>query len=299
VGTSVVVGSHDKPYPDPRQQHCAGGFIAKNIALGTEFISDIILIQFTADSQVDLSPDRGSTRIALRTISEALVQAATRLLALEDGELAADHRPAIIQGGPNSSVVEIFIYDTLPGGAGFSKLALDKNLELFESALEILENCGANCDSSCYRCLRRFSNKFEHNLLDRHLGASLLRHLIYGTQPTISDEKILDYTNILTEALNERSNNTIQIAINKPLSTSLGKVNFPIVVQLKDRTFGICFSHPFIPQKPLDENLSELYEYGFEKNLELLKPIDTQRVASKLPDVVTEIWNTISVYINN
>jgi len=299
VGTSAVAGSHDKPYPDPRQQHCDGGFIAKNIALGTEFISDIVLIQFTADDQVDLSPDRGSTRIALRTISEALVQAATRLLALEDGELAADHRPAIIHGGPNRSVVEIFVYDTLPGGAGFSKLALDTNLKLFESALQILENCGANCDSSCYRCLRRFSNKFEHNLLDRHLGASLLRHLIYNTQPTISYEKVSEYTNILTDALHERSNKSIQIAINKSLSTSVGNVDFPITVQLEDRTFGICFSHPFMPEKPLDEKLSELYEYGIDKNLELLKPIDTQRVASKLPDVVTEIWNSISGYINN
>ena len=299
VGSSVVGGSHDKPYPDPRQQHCEDGKVARNIALGTEFISDILLMQFKADSYIDIAPTRASTRVALRTISESLVQAAVRLLALDDSELAADFRPALVTGGPDASLVEIFMYDTLPGGAGFSKLALDQGVKLFETALEILENCGANCDSSCYRCLRKFSNKFEHNLLDRHLGASLLKHFIYGTRPQISASKIAEYSEVLSVALQERSDMSITISRDYSFESSIGLVEFPLAINTPSGLYGMCFSHPLVPEQPVDEKLMELYEFGMDRSLSLIKPIDAQRVTYKLPEVVTEIWELASGQVNS
>jgi Lhr-like helicase len=294
VGTSIVRGSHDKPYPDSRQQHCEDGKVARGIALGTNFISDILLMQFKADTYIDISPTRSSTRIALRTICESLVQGAVQLLALDESELAADFRPAIIPGGPDSSLVEIFMYDTLPGGAGFSRLALDQGIKLFETALVILESCSANCDSSCYRCLRKFSNKFEHNLLDRHLGASLLRHFIYGSAPSIPEERVAELTNTLTTALQERSDLSIKVNPSFTFNSSVGEVTFPLAIETDKGIFGICLSHPLVPERPFDSALQDLYEFGMDPDLYLVKPIDSQRLIYKLPEVITEIWELIS-----
>ena len=51
-------------------------------------------------------------------------------------------------------------------------------MELFQRALRLVKICPENCDASCYRCLRSFKNKFEHGLLDRHVGAELLEYLL-------------------------------------------------------------------------------------------------------------------------
>jgi hypothetical protein len=69
--------------------------------------------------------------------------------------------------GMNGLEAEIFLYDTLPGGAGFSTQLAGRGLELFREALSLMKTCPEDCDASCYRCLRSFKNKFEHSLLDR------------------------------------------------------------------------------------------------------------------------------------
>ena len=53
-----------------------------------------------------------------------------------------------------------------------------------------LENCPADCDESCYQCLRSFRNRFEHQLLDRKVGASLLRYILNGTMPTLDQARL-------------------------------------------------------------------------------------------------------------
>lgn len=298
IGANTINGAHDKPYPFPRQQACEDRKVAKNVALGTTFYSDILLMQFRADDYIDISPAKSVTKMALRTISESLVQAAVRLLALEESELAADFRPAIVDGGPNRSLVEIFMYDTLPGGAGFSRLALDQGITLFETALSILENCSANCDSSCYRCLRKFSNKFEHNLLDRKLGASLLRHFIYGTRPNLSEKEVDSLVTTLSAALQERANMGLELSKQMEYESSVGNVTFPLVLKTQSGNFGICFSHPLVPEQPTDSSLMELYEYGVERNLILFKPIDAQSLLLKLPEVVSELWDASNGQVN-
>ncbi len=69
---------------------------------------------------------------------------------------------------------EIFLYDTPPGGAVVASQLVECGGELFQRALKLMRTCPENCDASCYRCLRSFKNKFEHGLLDRHVGAYLV-----------------------------------------------------------------------------------------------------------------------------
>ena len=127
--------------------------------------------RFASTPPITLIPGLLATDVALRTISEALTKAACARLELEANELQAEYRPALTSAGRDGLEAEIYIYDTLPGGAGFAKRVGELGLSIFEDALKLLEKCPDNCDRSCYRCLRSYKNKFEHELLDRILGA--------------------------------------------------------------------------------------------------------------------------------
>jgi hypothetical protein len=48
-----------------------------------------------------------------------LAKAACRTLEIEPGEILSEYRPALTEAGAAGLEAEIFIYDTLAGGAGF------------------------------------------------------------------------------------------------------------------------------------------------------------------------------------
>src|SRR4029079_13287115 len=90
--------------------------------------------------------------------------------------------------------------------------------QFFEEALQLLEHCPANCDRSCYRCLRSYKNKFEHDLLDRHLGASLLRFALYDTAPTLNPTRVARSTDLLFEDLDRQGIDGLSLERNKKIS---------------------------------------------------------------------------------
>src|SRR6266404_9879579 len=150
---------------------------------------------------VQLRPGQYPTDVALRTVSEALAKAGSKLLGIEPGELMAEFRPALTPEGQRGLESEIFVYDTLPGGAGFSAQLVGRGQELFELALSLIEKCPEGCDASCYRCLRSFKNKFEHRLLDRHVGAELFEYLLDGELPGFNAERLQASTELLCNDL--------------------------------------------------------------------------------------------------
>jgi len=68
---------------------------------------------------------------------------------------------------------------------------------LFNRAVTLLNTCPENCDGSCYRCLRSFKKKFEHTLLDRHVGAELFEYLLRGAQAAFDPKCVNDSTALL------------------------------------------------------------------------------------------------------
>ena len=82
-------------------------------------------------------------------------------------------------------------------------------------------------------------------------------------------------------------------------TNSVGLVEFPLAIKTTSGLYGMCFSHPFVPEQPVNEKLMELYEFGVDSGISLIKPIDAQRVTYKLPEVVTEIWEVAIGQINS
>lgn len=186
--TGKLLRAHLKPYPDDKQPKCTHGFVPDGIVLGTDFVTDVALFSFRLDDPYRLKAGETITQIALRTVSEALARAACNELQIDPGEIQAEFRGALSQDGVAGLETEIFLYDTLPGGAGFAKAAAERGTSLFVEALRLMEECpNSGCDSSCYRCLRTFRNRMDHSALDRHAGAALLRAVL--DRPTVSFDR--------------------------------------------------------------------------------------------------------------
>ena len=256
---SKLGGAHGKPYPDDDgQQMCDGDRTARHLVLGTDFITDIALFSMRVAAPVKLKPGHSSTAVALRTISEALAQAACQLLEIEPGELLAEFRPALTPAGKSGLEAEIFLYDTLPGGAGFSSQIAERGLELFQWALHLIEHCPEECDASCYRCLRNFKNKFEHSLLDRHVGAALLQYLLTGDQPGFDAERLRSAATLLCQDLQRQGDDGITFEREVAVNTKKGPLTAPILARnTAGQMFIIALSGPLTNDHPADPAIVE------------------------------------------
>ncbi|WP_298189054.1 DEAD/DEAH box helicase [Metallibacterium sp.] len=209
----ALSGPHFKPYPDPGKQTCRGGRAAREVVLGTDFITDVALFSLKVASPVRLLPADSITRLALRTLCEALSRAATELLQIEAGEVMAEFRPAVTAAGCEGLEAEIFLYDTLPGGAGFAQQAAAKGTTLFAEARRIMAECPENCDLSCYRCLRSFRNRIDHGVLDRHTGMALIDYLVSGSLQDFNADRLLASSKLLLADLERQGGKRLALSI--------------------------------------------------------------------------------------
>ena len=183
--------SHTRPYKiessysRPRANTTCNGNFA-NVFLGHVFTSDLLLLRLTVSSPV-ITQTRSTIALytlgdALYSIAEGLRLAASRhpQLDLDPAEFGSGFR--IVPNVDGDEVhLDIYLYDTLSGGAGYAELAGTHLKEILDDVLVLLENCPSDCERSCQNCLRHYYNQHLQERLDRSLGAELLRYSISGT----------------------------------------------------------------------------------------------------------------------
>ncbi|WP_035295387.1 DEAD/DEAH box helicase [Brevibacillus thermoruber] len=185
-------GLHARPYKvEPRQgitvpYQCDGEF--RRVYLGYQFRTDLLLLRMNIETplvrNVELSTPNSILNEALRTISEALLLAASQKLDVDPAEFQTGYR--LIRTGSTAPLrADIYLFDTLSGGAGYAEQAGQQISKVLKHTLHILEECPGKCDRSCTECLRHYQNQFWHSHLDRHLGSALLRYMLYGEVPAI------------------------------------------------------------------------------------------------------------------
>ncbi|MDQ2947474.1 MAG: DUF1998 domain-containing protein [Acidobacteriota bacterium] len=262
LASGKLLQAHPKPYPDVREPNCRGGMASTGVCLGTDFITDILLISMRVKPPVRLTPGMLATEIALRTVSEAIAKATSLVLDLENGEVQADFRAALTDDGQSGLEAEIYLYDTLAGGAGFSRIAGEQAHAVFEKAVELLGGC--DCDSSCYRCLRSFKNKFEHDRLDRRLGLDLLRYLLFNELPILSENRTRQSVLMLSEDVKRQSEKGLAVDLNASVSIpGIGAVIAPMLVRSQGgRELIVAISHPLSSQSLPTKELEETAEYS-------------------------------------
>lgn len=288
-----LLGPHQKPFPErDNKKACDGNGLTQHLVLGTDFITDIALFSMRVESPMRLRPGHYPTDIALRTASEALAKAAAKLLEIEPSELLAEFRPALTNAGTAGLEAEVFLYDTLPGGAGFASQLTERGEELFRLALNLMKTCPEDCDASCYRCLRSFKNKFEHSLLDRHVGAELLEYLLAGDLPPFDSRRLAKSTELLANDI-RRNGTDLEVEQGAEiLIPKAGRFTAPIKITRSDgASFVVVVAGPLEIDHPADPLVRALENSS--SNIKIIS-INELTIRGNLPDATNNVLSTVN-----
>jgi hypothetical protein len=149
-------------HKDPSSgSQCKSDFMPKmGIDFAHLFNTDVRLLRFLAP--LPLPSEEGQNernfqeRVA-RTVAEACRLSATDLLRLQPGEIRSTYRLYTDAG----SIVEVVLYDGVPGGAGYCA-RLGNPLFGFRAFIEGVAKrltCSQNCDTACRACLCDYGNQ--------------------------------------------------------------------------------------------------------------------------------------------
>jgi ATP-dependent helicase YprA (DUF1998 family) len=174
-------------------RECRGNY--EMLHLGHEFRSDLLKIKFdratkpkslfskvinygdsNTVSSVTNTPNQTIQGLDFwRSLTYALLAAAAQAIDVPRQELDGLFIPR------SDGLAEIIIYDNVPGGAGYSQRIADNFQQVLELAYQIVTTC--SCDTSCYDCLRTYSNQPFHAELNRNLVADFLKPLVEKLAP--------------------------------------------------------------------------------------------------------------------
>ncbi|MDO4542967.1 MAG: DEAD/DEAH box helicase [Clostridia bacterium] len=160
-----------------------------NVNLGYDFITDMIVLEFTIDSKI-IDANRNNNPWldrAAQSLAEALRLVASKKLDVEFTELVTGYR---LRTGVDASYVDIYLYDSLSSGAGYAVSVADAIVELLTDMRKLLSSC--DCGSACSKCLKHYRNQYVHGRLDRFAALQLLEWGLDGqkTPPIRTEEQI-------------------------------------------------------------------------------------------------------------
>ncbi len=180
-----------QPYHDRNVCH-HDGFVESNIYLGHEFLTDMFMLDIKYNSKMLVGnsslAEKNILYSAITTMHEAIKKAITLVLDIDYSEINGGWLTRV--GEEGISNIEMFFYDNLTSGAGYSSLVGGILEEVFDKARQILYKC--SCSRSCKNCLDNFYNQRNHEQFDRELGLQLLNYAENSELPKEYNKKEQD-----------------------------------------------------------------------------------------------------------
>ncbi len=165
-GYGLPVGERaKKEHKTPYGKECNGTL--RRYKLGHEFLTDTVYLQ------LDSGPKPHENWLSFLY---ALIEGAARGLGVDRNDLDGCLYPRTgIQNKP-----ALILFDNVPGGAGHCKELGTKKAVLMralEEGKKLVEDCDCSPESSCYSCLRDYSNQYYHLQLSRKAALDLFDEL--------------------------------------------------------------------------------------------------------------------------
>ncbi|GMU52618.1 MAG: DEAD/DEAH box helicase [Candidatus Xenobia bacterium] len=276
-------GDNTHNHPIQRGDVCTGD-LAPPFYLGHRFITDVLVLRVEMAPPLTCDTRRPAVRAALTTLSEALLQAASRVLQIDEGEMEANWSPVQASVG---RYVDLYLYDVLPGGAGFARESQERLEEVLKATGELLAPASCSCEASCYRCLRNYTNQFYHGMLDRGLGYDLLSYIMTGAVPALAPDKEELALTGLCQAL---ALHGIPAALRQTAEGLEGPITVPLVAGQGDATLWVAAHHPLV-ERALSEHWLD------EAGLMLAQPVhlaDAYQAEHQLPLAFEELRRALS-----
>jgi hypothetical protein len=240
------VGTHD--WPD----QCSGSTIQTSFS--HTFPSDLTVFRIPLKPPMEFRPNADWFESGGQSLAEALVMGASRALGIEDSELEGGFRTRSADLGHDTDVrgyIEIFLFDTTAGGAGFSSKVWEEFNTVLEEARTILGAC--ECDTACHSCLRRYQNRHLHGILNRHQGLALLDYAETGVPPELTTSKMTTLVDRLESALK------LQNADAEISHSGVSDDTYVARIGPSSTTFGVrsCLREPRMDSDSFDHDYSD------------------------------------------
>jgi len=225
------------------------------VILGHRFVSEVILLGVDLPEELDAPFQAPAGKAIWYSFGILVANAAALVLQIDQAELKIGVR-AVRRTPGNRLHGEVFLYDDVPGGAGYAR-AIEQNLEaILRKALELGDACpNPDCQGACYHCMFDYRNQTFHPLLDRKLGAALLRFLLHKRLPDLDPVQVKN--NAIALAEYARMNWTILP------ETTLDGQYFPLVLRDSEGVaVGLWIIHPLQARPAREERQAFLSAYG-------------------------------------
>lgn len=263
------------PHPQEFGITCNGSAVGP-LFLGHTFRTDTLILRLKVDSPLRLQVEgvagllSRAAKMALTSLVEAIALAASRELQIDEGELSGWWSPVL---GKRSDEAQLYLYDLLPGGAGYAR-SLGEALEpVFDATERILDGC--SCASSCYQCIRHYGNNFVHASLDRHLALALLRHIRTGVVPVVKMAEKSAALIGLRELLRVQG---FEVQEN----VRVNDVIVPLIVEAPTGQIWVDVHHPLVNPRECPSDVVSAAEMAFQE----IVVLDSHTLVHDLPEAV-------------
>ena len=146
-----------------RNQPCAGP--QRLVDLAHSYETDLLTLDINL-------PSFQGTQDAWKSVLYAVVEASCEVLEIARDEIGGSLSPV---GADRWSLA---LFDAVSGGAGHV-IQIEANLnQVLGAALRRVSTCDCGPETSCYGCLRSYSNQRDHDELSRGAAAQILRRLL-------------------------------------------------------------------------------------------------------------------------
>lgn len=195
-----------KPYNHPYKTYSCQHSNVVNTYLGNQFRTDMVFYEISLpNDKINVEANGLWIIRASATLAEAMTLAGDRLLDIEFNEIKSGYRLRYDRE-KKITFVDIFLFDSLSSGAGYSSFLAERTEELLEETKNTLNNCPVNCDSACHECLMHYYNQRIHSYLDRFAALDLLN---WCKESKLADPLDYNKQNELLNPLNSFAEYTI------------------------------------------------------------------------------------------
>ncbi|MBC2857090.1 DEAD/DEAH box helicase [Cetobacterium sp. 2A] len=149
------IGNTNQPFKTVKHENSTGYECKtqlKPYSLGHKFKTDIVSIDFISKNYLEIN----------ESLLYAILEGISSILNIDRTDIAGCLKKIDRKN-------HIVIYDTVPGGAGHVKRLLEEDnmIKILKEAFKIVSECECGEETSCYSCLRDYSNQRYHENLSR------------------------------------------------------------------------------------------------------------------------------------
>ncbi|MDK2961422.1 MAG: hypothetical protein PWP20_548 [Eubacteriaceae bacterium] len=187
------------PHKNKYGEKCTQEYL-KRIDLGHEIITDIIDIELP-----NLTSQGGEN--FYYSVLYALIEGAVGYLGIDRREI-----DGCLNYTTESLTPSFILFDQVPGGAGHvKKIGKELDKVIVEAKNHVDGSCGCGEETSCYGCLRNYSNQIYHDVLKRGLALKFFRAL--DNSLIVSSHETKNDSNLFEILMNYCTENNFEIPI--------------------------------------------------------------------------------------